>query len=259
MFRVISLSLCLLFSVLLSPILKAKEVVTLWSYYDYPPFVVSLSDKKGLNYDFVEMLNLFELDSPYEYELKIIPRKRLDSYLNMNQKGVVLWVNPIFFADKKREKFAWTNKVLEDEQSFISRAKTPFIYKGPESLMTKGFVLGGVRGHLYGAIQKDIDAGKIVRSDVSNAKQNIGMLLKDRVDSFLIPLSTMKYFEKEMKLTHKIYYSPTPLNRYTRHLLVNHNEEVYKTLSNVVDKLHQDEYWKILLDQYGLSLPSEYK
>jgi len=245
----------ILFSLLFSTLIKSKEIVTLWSYYDYPPFVISLSDQKGLNYDFVEMLNLFELDSPYEYELKMVPRKRLDSYLSMDQKGAVLWVNPLFFADLKREKFAWTNRVLEDEQSFISRAKTPFIYKGPESLMTPGFILGGVRGHLYGAIQKEIDAGNIVRSDVSNAKQNIGMLLKDRVNSFLIPLSTMKYFEKEMKLTHKIYYSPTPLNRYTRHILINHNEDVYNALSKVVDKLDQDEYWKTLLDQYGLSLP----
>jgi polar amino acid transport system substrate-binding protein len=234
---------------------KAKEVVTLWSYYDYPPFVISMSDQKGLNFDFVEMLNLFETDSPYEYKLKMVPRKRLDTYLKSNQKGAVLWVNPMFFADNNREKYAWTKRLLEDEQSFVSRSQTPFIYKGPESLMAPGFVLGGVRGHLYGGIQKEIDTGKIVRSDVSNAKQNIGMLLKNRVSTFLIPLSTMKYFEKEMKLSHKIYYSPKPLSAYTRHILVNHDDAVFNALAKVVNKIDQDEYWKTLLDQYGLSLP----
>lgn len=162
----------------------------------------------------------------------------------------------MFFSDIKREKYRWTDRVLEDEQSFVSRAKTPFIYNGAESLMKPDFILGGIRGHLYGGIQAEIDAGKIVRSDVSNAKQNIGMLLKDRVSTFLIPLTTMKFFELEMKLTHKIYYSPEPLNSYTRHILINHDEKVYDTLSKIVNKLDKDEYWKTLLDQYGLILPT---
>lgn len=256
MLKTLSLSVLFLFGSIFSSVLQSKEVVTLWSYYDYPPFVISASDKRGLNYDFVEMLNLFEADSPYQYELKIIPRKRLDSYLNEGVKGAVLWVNPIFFADIKREKYDWTPRLLEDEQAFVSRVRTPFIYNGPESLMAQGFVLGGIRGHLYGGIQKEIDAGKIKRKDVVNAKQNIGMLLKDRVSSFLIPLSTMKYYEKEMKLSHKVYYSPNPLKTYTRHILVNHDEKVFNTLTQVVKNLSEDEYWKTLLDQYGLSLPT---
>lgn len=237
-----------------SPPVK-KEVVTLWSYYDYPPFVISMSDKKGLSYDFVELLNLFSNDDSYQYELEVVPRKRLDSYLNNGFKGAVLWVNPVFFADTLRQKYRWTERLLEDEQSFISKSKSPFIFEGPSSLMQPGFVLGGIRGHLYGGIQEEIDAGKIIRSDVSYVKQNIGMLLKNRVDSFLIPLTTMKYYEKEMKLGHKVYYSPNPLNSYTRHILVNHNSEVFQALNKVVEQLGQDDYWLALLDQYGLDLP----
>lgn len=258
MFKHLLLASSLLLGLMFSTLAKSKDVVTLWSYYDYPPFVISMADKKGLSFDFVEMLNLFEVDSPYQYELKIVPRKRLDAYLASDEKGAVLWVNPIFFADQKREKFAWTEKVLEDEQSFISRARTPFIYTGPESLMTPNFVLGGIRGHLYGGIQDLIDDGKIVRKDVNNARQNIGMLLKDRINTFLIPLSSMKYYEKDMKLSHKIYYSPKPLKSYTRHILVNHDEAVFTTLSDIVNNLGQDEYWKTLLDQYGLSLPGKH-
>ena len=236
--------------------LASKEVITLWRYYDYPPFVTAMADKKGLSFDFVEMLNLFQLEQDYQYKLEIVPRKRLDSYLKNGHKGAVLWVNPVFFADTNREKYRWTERLLEDEQSFISRSKTPFIFDGPESLMQPGFVLGGIRGHLYGGIQDEIDAGKITRSDVSYVKQNIGMLLKNRVDSFLIPFTTMKYYEKEMKLSHKIYYSPTPLNSYSRHILVNHDPKVYSAVTKVVNQLEKDDYWAALLDQYGLNLPS---
>lgn len=247
-------SLTLVFT-LFSSHLASKEVVTLWSYYDYPPFVISMADKRGLSFDFVEMLNLFNGDDEYQYELEIVPRKRLDSYLDNGYRGAVLWVNPVFFADVERQKYLWTERLLEDEQSFISKSKTPFIFAGAESLMQPDFVLGGIRGHLYGGIQDEIDAGKIIRSDVSYVKQNIGMLFKDRVNSFLIPFTTMKYYEKEMKLSHKIYYSPTPLNSYTRHILVNHDTNVHRALSRVVNQLEQDDYWVALLEQYGLDLP----
>mgnify|MGYP005994053641 CR=1 FL=1 len=188
-----------------------------------------MADKRGLSFDFVEMLNLFSNNKNYQYELEIVPRKRLDSYLDNGQKGAVLWVNPIFFADQNQQKYRWTERLLEDEQSFISSSKTPFI--------------------------DEIDAGKIIRSDVSYVKQNIGMLLKNRVDSFLIPFTTMKYYEKEMKLSRKIYYSPKPLNSYTRHILVNHDQGVYGALNKVVNQLSQDDYWVALLEQYGLDVP----
>lgn len=235
--------------------LTGKEIVTLWSYYDYPPFVTSMADKKGLSFDFVEMLNLFSNNKNFQYELEIVPRKRLDSYLKNGQRGAVLWVSPIFFADNKRQKYRWTKPLLEDEQSFVSSSKAPFIFENAQSLMKPGFVLGGIRGHLYSNIQAEIDAGKIIRSDVSYVKQNIGMLLKNRVDTFLIPFTTMKYYEKEMKLSHKIYYSPTPLNTYSRHILVNHDDKVFTSLSGVVNQLDKDDYWLALLAQYGLTLP----
>jgi len=234
--------------------LESKKVVTLWSYYDHPPFVTSAADKKGLSYDFVEMLNLFSENQTFQYRLEVVPRKRLDSYLEQGKKGAVLWVSPLFFADPKQEKYRWTGALLKDEQSFISNSKSPFIFDGPESLMQPGFVLGGLRGHIYNGIQEEIDAGKIMRSDVSYVKQNIGMLLKNRVDCFLIPYTTMKYFEKEMKLSNKVYYSPNPLNTYRRHIMVRHNSQVFHALDNVVKQLEQDDYWTALLDQYGLSL-----
>ncbi|OUR66073.1 hypothetical protein A9Q77_11555, partial [Marinomonas sp. 42_23_T18] len=134
---------------LLSCPLLAKEKVTVWSYYEFPPFVTNLLGETGLSFDFVEMLNLFEDNNQYEFELKIVPRKRLDNYLANDRTGIVLWVNPIFFGDINKTRYSWTQAVLKDEQSFISRASDPFIFKGAKSLMTPGFVLGGVRGHVY--------------------------------------------------------------------------------------------------------------
>jgi len=244
---------------LLSCPLLAKEKVTVWSYYEFPPFVTSLLGKTGLSFDFVEMLNLFEDNDRYEFELKIVPRKRLDNYLANGNAGVVLWVNPLFFNDANKTRYSWTNRVLEDEQSFISRASDPFIFKDAKSLMQPGFILGGIRGHMYAGIQDEIDGGLIKRNDVNQEKQNIGMLLTDRVNTFLIPYTAMRYYEKTMKLSGKIYYSPKPLNSYTRNILVNHNAVVFKFLSETVDELPRNEYWKVLLHQYNLKLATDKK
>jgi len=244
---------------LLSCPLLAKEKVTVWSYYEFPPFVTNLLGETGLSFDFVEMLNLFEDNNQYEFELKIVPRKRLDNYLANDRTGIVLWVSPIFFGDINKTRYSWTQAVLKDEQSFISSASDPFIFKGAKSLMTPGFVLGGVRGHVYKGIQKEIDNGLIKRNDVNREKQNIGMLLSNRVNTFLIPYTAMRYYEKTMKLSGKIYYSPKPLNAYTRNILVNHNATVLKFLSQTVNELPRNEYWKVLLHQYNLKLANENK
>jgi len=245
-----------LLGILFSSPLLAKQEVRLWSYYEFPPFVISSAEKVGLSYDFVEMMNLFEDNEQYEFVLEILPRKRLDAYLSKGKKGAVLWVNPLFFNDLKKEKYFWTKRLLEDEQSFVSRAKDPFIFKGPKSLMNPGFVLGGMRGHIYGGIQNEIDQGLIIRTDVDKEKQNIGMLLKKRVNVFLIPYTAMKYYEKRMNLYGKIFYSPKPLNTYSRSIMVSHDRAVYDFLSKVVDESNKDEYWKALLDQYNLKLPT---
>lgn len=251
-----SLVLWALALILWSCPLLAKEEVKLWSYYEFPPFVISTVEKIGLSYDFVEMINLFEENDKYEFVLEILPRKRLNAYLRKGKKGAVLWVNPLFFDDIERTKYNWTNRLLEDEQSFVSRAKTPFIFKGPKSLMKPDFILGGMRGHVYGGIQKQIDLGLITRTDVDKEKQNIGMLLKNRINAFLIPYTAMKYFEKKMNLYGKIFYSPKPLFTFSRNIMVGHDQAVYDFLSKVVDESITDDYWKALLDQYNLKLPT---
>ena len=75
----------------LSSTVEAKKNVVVWSYYEFPPFVTSKSDGKGLSYDFVEMLNQEEGNN-YRFLLKIVPRKRLNKNLADNKPGLVAWV-----------------------------------------------------------------------------------------------------------------------------------------------------------------------
>lgn len=249
----LAISVALFLSCLLnSPFAQAKTEVTVWTYYDFPPFITSKADKKGLSYDFVSLLNLHE-EFNYHFKVKYVPRKRLDRLLNSGDTGIVLWVSPIFFADATQQKYLWTPSLLSDQQEFVSLKNNPVTYDGtPESL--QGYIIGGVMGHRYKGIEEQMRSGLLIRKDVIRERQNIGKLLANRIDVFLIPNTLMAYYSKEMKLESKIFYSPTPLSRYSRHVMVPKNlPHVYKALNTIVKGLNQNGYWKALGEQYGLS------
>ncbi len=250
--RHIILSTLLLFILSLHTSLSnAKERIVAWTYYDFPPFIISEADKKGLSYDFVSLLNQHE-EFGYRFKLKYLPRKRLNKLLGEGRKGIVLWVNPIFFEDTSKTKYLWTTSLLSDQQDLISLKSKPVIYDGtPKSL--KGYTIGGVLGHRYKGLEEAIQNGLLTRKNVNREKQNIGKLLAKRIDVFLIPNTSMAYYDKEMKLTNKIYYSPIPLNKYNRHIMVQKEmTEVHKALNTIIKDLPNNGFWEALGEQYGL-------
>ena len=61
----------------------------------------------------------------FRFELQQMPRKRLDIEIERGRPGVVLWVNPGFFAPHGGAPFGWTAPLLHDEQDFVSLAAQP--------------------------------------------------------------------------------------------------------------------------------------
>jgi len=234
------------------PLSNAKESIVAWTYYNFPPFIISEADKKGLSYDFVALLNQHE-KSGYTFKLKYVPRKRLNKFLETGRKGIVLWVSPIFFTDTSQTKYLWTTPILSDQQDLISLKSKPVIYDGtPRSL--KGYTIGGVLGHRYKDIEEAIKTGVLIRENVIREKQNIDKLLAKRIDAFLIPNTSMAYYSNEMKLENKIYYSPTPLSQYNRHIMVQKGMSgVHQTLNTIIKTLPDNVRWEVLGEQYGLT------
>ncbi len=245
--------LALLFAV---DALYAKEPIKVicYTYYQYPPFVTDISNQKGLSYEFIQLLNYHPLNADrFDFSLVYQPRKRLNESLKRDAQ-IVLWVNPLFFSDRNKQLYHWTGTLLVDQQDFISKKSRPFDYAGVSSLANKR--LGGVLGHTYIHIQAAIDKGLIKREDVLNEEANIGKLLLDRIDTFLIPQSAMRYYEDLMKIHDRIHYSATPLNRYSRHILIRRDADsgVIDYMNSIVDGLNNNEYWRALLNKYRLDL-----
>ena len=64
----------------------------------------------------------------------------------------------------------------------------------------------------------------------------------------------MAYYSNEMKLENKIYYSPTPLSQYNRHIMVQKGmPDVHQTLNTIIKNLPDNIHWEVLGEQYGLT------
>jgi len=240
----------LLMLVLLPSVCAAQKRVEVWTYHFSPPFV--LDGERGLSQAFVDLLN----DDPrnagrFRFELLELPRKRVDRRLADDRPGVLLWATPSFFSQAQTANAKWSHPLLLDQQDFVSLLDVPFEYEGPESL--HGLLLGGVLGHHYPDLEKDIASGAIKRQDVRTDLQNIKKLLSGRINTLLIARSTLLYYRKQHKLG-DLYVSAIPLYQFARHLLM--TDTLGKSVTDFLDEflatLPDNPEWQILLFHYGL-------
>jgi polar amino acid transport system substrate-binding protein len=252
----IILVLMMICSLGLPPSAYAVKIIKLWTYYDYPPFITDIAAKRGLTYDFADFLGKHPKNKGrYQFDVQILPRKRIDTYLMEGKQGIVVWTNPLFFDDQAKLKYRWTTALWSDSQDVISLVEKPVEYSGAASSLF-GLRIGGVLGHNYIGIQKEMDEKLILRNDVLRDEVNIQHLLHKWIDALLIARSTMNIYEKELRLKGKIHYSKIPLNRYTRHLLLQRSleEDLYVFLQQVIDSgsLPEKKSWQMLLQKYEI-------
>jgi len=232
---------------------QAQREVSTWTYHQQPPLILDLKQRQGLSFDLVELLNQHpDNRGRFYFRLQYLPRKRLDWHLNRGEAGLVLWVNPIFFSEDLQAAASWTQSLLEDEQSFVSRREHPFDYQGPTSL--HGRTLGTLLGHRYIGLENGFTQGLIQREDVLVDEQNIHKLLSKRIDLILIPRSTARYFIHTLALAEKLHFSSEPLSRYDRQIMLpaSLDADLQTFVQHAVQGLPDNPAWQALLRDYGL-------
>lgn len=235
---------------LLPPVCRAQQRIEVWTYHFSPPFI--LENSQGLSHAFVDLLNKdLGNHNRFRFELVELPRKRVDMRLVRKRPGILLWATPSFFTAVQTANGKWSQPLLIDQQDFVSLPDAPFEYEGPESL--HGLVLGGVLGHRYGELEEDIASGAITRQNVQTDEQNIQKLLSGRINTLLIPRSTLLYYRKEQQLR-DLYVSAVPLYQFARHLFINGapGKAVIDYLDGFLATLPDNPEWQILLFKYGL-------
>lgn len=240
-----SIFLCV-FTINASEKLRVPVVV----YYNYHPYYDEES-KNDLNSELVATLNAHLAGENVEFYSEYVPKGRLDIWLkDSGWKGLVAWTNPKFLNDPKKDKYQWSESVLEEKDWVVSNSKKPIEFQNINSLVGK--TLGTVRNQIYPDVEKLINEGKILRTSTNSQASNIRMLMMGRVDVVFISRSTMHYFKKEIKdFPNGLYFASTPRNVFTRHIMVSKSisPEMRNKIMKVVKSLHSDKIWKPRFDQ----------
>lgn len=226
--------------------LAVHEVVA-WSYYRYPPFAIGETD--GMGPDFIRLLNE-AAEGQFRFRLKLMPRKRIDLCLKRKDEGVVLFVNPVWMGVLPADT-VWSSALFHDSNAVISSMSNKLDYSGPESVF--GMKMGGVFGRKYKGLDGPIQSGLIEREDARSEELNVLKVSERRVDFTTGSASVLRYLVNHLGVSERVYFSQTPLFKYTRHLLLsNPSPELEAFLLQFVDELPDNPKWHAFKDKYQL-------
>lgn len=230
---------CLPASLFASP----PEIIPLYTYHTHPPFI--LDKQKGLSYDLADLFSLHS-EKQYRFEVRPMSRPRINKILAESRRGVIPWVNPIWFKDKDEIHYLWNRfNLFSDSNSVISHQLDPINYNGSTSIHGRRF--GGVRGHNYKGLMYQRD--QIVRVDSANHLDNIRKLKKRRIHLTIMPESAANYLIAAEGVEDQLYLSPTPHSRYQRRMLVIDNDvKLQRALDRIISS--SEDEWLTILTKY---------
>ncbi|WP_163831804.1 type 2 periplasmic-binding domain-containing protein [Spartinivicinus ruber] len=241
--------LAAVFLALLSWITLAAEEISIWTYYESPPFGINNDGSDITNFLANHLTN--NNSGKWIFSAKYLPRTRLNKYLEENQKGIAIWANPIWFGDKNESRYNWTNSVVLGRNEIVSLKENAVPYQEPSSLIGKKF--GGVRGHRYIGIDDLVKSGKINRKDSASFEKNFLKLLSQRVDVILIPRGELFHLMNKNQVKDKIYIANTPHQVYERKILVTKNlPGIRDFINSQLETLKNNNDWNTLLKNAGI-------
>lgn len=219
----------------------AAERIEVLTYHHHPPFMNA--DQSGLSYQLVDALNQASAGQ-YEFELRVLPRKRLNLLLQPWLEGhcqqpakecadnwVLPWVNPLWGFSGAEPDTAWI-PLLADANRLIFHGPSPVDIKQLQGF--DGLVFGGMRGHRYKGLDDLVQAGRLTRIDGNQERDNLTKVLMDRVDFTLLPESTLRYYLSQDPFlaakADEFYWPDPPQQRYMRYAVVPGNRPALEAL-----------------------------
>jgi len=227
---------------------QAKEAIPLYTYYFEAPFI--LGDNKGLTHDLVGYLNSQD-DSPYHFEVQLLPRKRLDILLDDGVDGVLPFANPDWFKNAKRSSFHWTGPIMSGANTVITNISDALTYEGPDSLTH--LTLIGSLGRRYKGFEQLVETKKLERIDMPRYN-DVYAIIGERPGFFTVSSQAIaQYLIRQLKLKGKVHVAQPFHSSYQRHFLVSGQDETLKNyMTKLSKKLAADPKWHAILSAYGL-------
>lgn len=229
-----------------------RDSLPVLSYYDYPPF--STGPGQGLTAQLLTLLHERAEGQLPSLQAELLPRKRVAAQVGQpGWLGLVPWVSPSWFMNAERQRFLWSEPLMQDEDLVLSLRSRPVDYHGPASL--KGLRLGGVFGHVYAEVDPLVAAGEIQRVDSFSQEANLRMLMMGRVHAVFVSRSGLAGWRQRLPgFEQSVQAAAQPRMRYQRHLMLSPRvpEAQSQRLLQTVAELAQDPAWRAVLQQHGV-------
>jgi polar amino acid transport system substrate-binding protein len=222
------------------------DTVTLYAYHLKPPYITDPEKGTGLYFELARRLN--QLQSQHHYRTVFLPRKRLESLLEQEQlDGLVLGVNPHWFDDAARHRYAWSSPWIKDRDIVISRSDHPVAYTQPESLLGKR--VGLSIGYYYVGLSELADKGQLQRDNSPNETVTLDKLMQGRVDAMVITQRTLNALHKSHpEYAGKVHIASVPHDVFERYILIPKAQQAILPALNLgLAKLADDPQWQALL------------
>lgn len=217
------------------------------TYHTHTPFITDSGE--GLTYDLADFLTE---KSSGQYRFQVIPmtRERVNISITRAENCIIPWVNPLWFSDMSEEKYMWSeNCIMSDGNAVISRIEDSIEYYSPESVIDLRF--GGIRGHKYADIDELVEEGFIDRYDNEFHRFNFRMLIKNRIDFTIMPLSGANFLIGEKEFADQLYISSRNHSTYTRKVIIGNKD---RALQDYIDEMilfmQTDPRWVEIISEY---------
>ncbi|MCC2618019.1 transporter substrate-binding domain-containing protein [Aestuariibacter halophilus] len=227
---------------------QQKPIIYLYTYHDKPPFVVDLAARTGLYFDLAQRFN--QLSEHYQFVTAYVPRKRLDVMIEQGRiDGVVLGANPLWFGDADQTRFFWLPPYFADQDEFVSLARQPFEYQGPESFVNT--TVAAVAGYYYKGVNEAVSRGAALRIDTVSEESVLTLVKKGRADVGLVSRSVFKYLRRHDRVDDIYHFSAIPHDRFERQAFMPREDVIRcEALNRLFSRVLQDGSWSALVARY---------
>jgi len=224
----------------------ATEQIEFATHYDHPPFVVDMKSRKGLVFDLADYLTK-RSRGKYNFQVTFVPRERLQTYLDRNQKVVVPFVAKNWFDCPTPRPCLWTDVLVMDRNVVVALTSAKFEYKGPNSL--KGKTLGVVIGRISPELQEIIDKGIVTLEESPTQVGNFQKLIEGRIDLLVTGEIIAKDIIAREGWQSKLSISSEPLQILDRRILVSPRTQVdlHKWLNAEVKNMDKSDFFQARL------------
>ncbi len=233
-------------AMLAGPLSAAPQTLPLYTAYADPP--LDASSPGNLTTRLAQWLSE-RSQGRYRFVPTQLPRGPLDALVaKPGWAGAVVWANPVWFDDTRRQRFLWTPAFMQSADLVVSRREQPVEYL-LEGRSLQGLSVASVAGHRLVDLDGLVAAGKLRRVDVPRALDGLGLLQQGRVDAALVQAISMDYFRQRLPdLDGWLYVARQPRDTYGRHAFTAPGQAALRDfLARQLPMLAADPAWRAVL------------